>query len=141
MENEGTLRVGLVQMESAPCRADENRAAAERLIRLAAARGAKLIQLPETWNLGFFPKEGLLELAEPEDGESRALLSRLARELGVVIAGGSLVTRRGGGVCNGNWIIFYIDNFFGARYHENKKIRARHFFAVLTPKGGPHHVL
>lgn len=117
MENERTLRVGLVQMKSAPCRADENRAAAERLIRLAAARSAKLIQLPETWNLGFFPKEGLLELAEPADGESRALLSRLARELGVAIAGGSLVTRRGADVCN-TFVYYAPDGSLLAEYDK-----------------------
>lgn len=117
MDGKRTLRVGLVQMAGVPCRADENRAAAERLIRLAAARGAELVQLPETWNLGFFPKENLFGLAEPEDGPSRALLSRLARELGIAVAGGSLVTRRGGEVYN-TFVYYAPDGRLAAEYDK-----------------------
>ena len=87
---ERTLRVGLVQMNTVPCEAAENRKTAERLIRRAAEAGAELVVLPETWNVGFFPRRFLADLAEPEDGESRALLSRLAKELGVAVAGGSI---------------------------------------------------
>ena len=102
---ERTLRVGLVQMNTVPCEAAENRKTAERLIRRAAEAGADLVVLPETWNVGFFPRRFLADLAEPEDGESRALLSRLAKELGVAVAGGSIPTRRGGSICN--TFVFY----------------------------------
>ena len=104
---ERTLRVGLVQMNTVPCEAAENRKTAERLIRRAAEAGAELVVLPETWNVGFFPRRFLVDLAEPEDGESRALLSRLAKELGVAVAGGSIPTRRGGSICN--TFVFYTD--------------------------------
>ena len=104
---ERTLRVGLVQMNTVPCEAAENRKTAERLIRRAAEAGAERVVLPETWNVGFFPRRFLADLAEPEDGESRALLSRLAKELGVAVAGGSIPTRRGGSICN--TFVFYTD--------------------------------
>ncbi len=100
---ERTLRVGLVQMNTVPCEAAENRKTAERLIRRAAEAGAELVVLPETWNVGFFPRRFLADLAEPEDGESRALLSRLAKELGVAVAGGSIPTRRGGSIAVSPW--------------------------------------
>ena len=100
---ERLLRVGLVQMNTVPCEAAENRKTAERLIRRAAEAGADLVVLPETWNVGFFPRRFLADLADPEDGESRALLSRLAKELGVAVAGGSIPTRRGGSIAVSPW--------------------------------------
>lgn len=57
---ERLLRVGLVQMNTVPCEAAENRKTAERLIRRAAEAGADLVVLPETWNVGFFPDAFLL---------------------------------------------------------------------------------
>lgn len=94
------LRLALLQMDVRPDDAGANRRTAERLISQAAGDGADVIQLPETWNLGFFPKEGLRELAEPETGESRALLAELAQKYHVNIAGGSLITRRNDRICN-----------------------------------------
>lgn len=104
-KTDGTLRIGLIQMNSIPCDPLQNREKAERLIRKAAQAGADLVQLPETWNTGFFPKEQLSSLAEPEDGESRKLLSHLAKELHLAIAGGSILTRRGSLICNS--FVFY----------------------------------
>ena len=94
------LRVALAQMDTIPCEPERNRETAERLVRRAAAAGAELILLPEAWNVGFFPRSGLSDLAEPADGPGARLLSRLARELGVAVAGGSIVTRPGGTLCN-----------------------------------------
>ena len=51
-------------MNSLPRDPRQNRKKAEFLIRKAALAGADLVQLPETWNTGFFPKEELLSLAE-----------------------------------------------------------------------------
>ena len=117
---ERTLRVGLVQMNTVPCEAAENRKTAERLIRRAAEAGAELVVLPETWNVGFFPRRFLADLAEPEDGESRALLSRLAKELGVAVAGGSIPTRRGGSMC----YIFVFYSVLGRLAAEYDKLHA-----------------
>ena len=73
---------------------------AEALIRRAAAQGADAILLPETWNLGFFPKKGLAALADPEGEQTRAFLGGLSRELGVHLIAGSVVTRRGEKIYN-----------------------------------------
>lgn len=62
---------------------------AERLIRLAAARGANLVALPETFNWrGKRAEEPAA--AEPLEGPSLGLIARLARELDVHIVAGSI---------------------------------------------------
>jgi deaminated glutathione amidase len=62
---------------------------AERLIRLAAARGANLVGLPETFNWRGKRSEEAAA-AEPLEGESLAAISRLARELSLHIVAGSI---------------------------------------------------
>jgi predicted amidohydrolase len=76
--------------------ADSDKAAnlerADRLIRAAAAHGAKLIALPETFN--WRGKRGAeASAAEPIEGESVTLMARLARELKVHILAGSITER------------------------------------------------
>lgn len=94
------MKLALLQMEVQLGRPEENRKKAADLVARAADQGADVAVLPETWNLGFFPKENLAELAEPDGGESRALLSDLAACRRIHIVGGSLVTRRGDKVFN-----------------------------------------
>src|SRR5579871_2598119 len=65
---------------------------AERLIRVAAARGATLIALPETFN--WRGKRGAeASAAETIEGESVTLMARLARELKIHIVAGSITER------------------------------------------------
>lgn len=67
---------------------------AERLIRLAAAHGAALIALPETFNWrGKRAQE--MDAAETLEGESIGMVARLARELKVHIVAGSITERSG----------------------------------------------
>lgn len=77
-----------------------NLAHAYALCEEAAARGADLLLLPETMNLGFFPRENLAALADAEGESVRETFGALAARLGVNIAAGSAVTRRGGKVYN-----------------------------------------
>jgi predicted amidohydrolase len=73
---------------------------AAALVKRAAEKGADVVMLPETWNIGFFPKKNLAELADP-DGESvRAAFSALAKERSVNIVAGSAATNRNGKVFN-----------------------------------------
>ena len=73
---------------------------AEELVRAAAKQGADVVLLPETWNLGFFPSEGLAAMADP-DGESvRSVFGALAKELHLNLVAGSVVTNRGGRIYN-----------------------------------------
>lgn len=77
-----------------------NFAHAEELVRAAAARGTDVILLPETWNLGFFPKEGLADMADPDGENVRRTFGALAGELRVNLVAGSVVTNRNGKVYN-----------------------------------------
>ena len=73
---------------------------AEELVRRAAADGADVVMLPETWNLGFFPKEGLADMADPNGEKVQRVFGTLARELHVNIVAGSAATVRGEKVFN-----------------------------------------
>jgi len=95
----GKFRIGLIQMS---CSLDpaENLAKAEWRIREAAGRGAQIVCLQELFRSQYFCREedaGLFCLAEPVPGPTTEALSRLSRQLGVVIVG-SLFERRGPGL-------------------------------------------
>ncbi len=83
-----TIIAAAVQMTT---RSDKraNLERAEHLIRLAAARGAQFVALPETFNWrGKRAEEA--EAAESLDGESLARMARLARELEIHLLAGSI---------------------------------------------------
>jgi deaminated glutathione amidase len=88
------LRAAVVQLNSTGDKA-RNLAAAERLVRAAAADGAELVALPEKWNL-LTGGEELLAGAEPLDGPSLTAARGWARELGLHLLAGS-VSERGEG--------------------------------------------
>ena len=62
---------------------------AEHLIRLAAARGAKLVGLPEVFNWRG-KRSDEAEAAEGLDGATLTLMGRLARELEIHLLAGSI---------------------------------------------------
>jgi len=82
------MRAAVVQLNSTGEKA-RNLAAAERLVRAAAADGAELVALPEKWNL-LAEGEELLAGAEPLDGPSLTAARALARELGIYLLAGSI---------------------------------------------------
>jgi len=82
------MRAAVVQLNSTADKA-RNLAAAERLVRAAAADGATLVALPEKWNL-LAPGPELLAGAEPLDGPSLAAARGWARELGIHLLAGSV---------------------------------------------------
>ena len=52
------LRIGIIQMQSAPMDVKANLNTAETLIQEAVNEGAELIILPELFNVGFFGSSG-----------------------------------------------------------------------------------
>jgi deaminated glutathione amidase len=82
------MRAAAVQLNSTD-EYDRNLEVAERLVRAAAADGAKLIVLPEKWTV-LGPPETLRSSAEPLDGPALTAASGWARELGVFLVAGSL---------------------------------------------------
>jgi deaminated glutathione amidase len=88
---EEVLRAAAVQLNSNADKA-RNLAAAERLVRAAAADGAELVALPEKWNL-LAEGDELLAGAEPLDGPSLTAARGWARELGIHLLSGSIAER------------------------------------------------
>jgi deaminated glutathione amidase len=85
------LRVAAVQLNSTDEKS-RNLAAAERLVREAAADGAELVALPEKWNL-LAGGEGLVAGAEPLDGPSLGAAREWAATLGIHLLAGSISER------------------------------------------------
>ena len=87
------MRVAAVQMVSAPDW-PANRAAADRLVRQAAAAGAGLVLLPEYFCLIGHRDSDKLALAEDAGhGPTQAFLAGLAAELGIWLVAGTLPVR------------------------------------------------
>jgi predicted amidohydrolase len=89
------LRVAAVQLNATADRG-ANLAAADRLVREAAARGARLVVLPEKWPLlgsGAQQSAG----AEPIDGPAASWARECARELGLELVAGSFTERTADG--------------------------------------------
>lgn len=85
------MRAAVIQLNSTGDKA-RNLAAAERLVREAAADGAELVALPEKWNL-LAGGEELLAGAEPLDGPSLTAARGWAGELGIHLLAGSISER------------------------------------------------
>ena len=85
------MRVAAVQLNSNGDKA-RNLAAAERLVRAAAADGAELVALPEKWNL-LAAGEEMAAGAEPLDGPSLTAARGWARQLGIHLLAGSIAER------------------------------------------------
>jgi len=83
-----SLRVACVQMNT---RGDvaANVRAATALVEEAAAAGARLVALPETWAYKG-GREGIRASAEAADGPSNAVLAQLAARLGIFVLAGSI---------------------------------------------------
>jgi predicted amidohydrolase len=82
------MHAAVVQLNSTGDK-DRNLAAAERLVRAAAADGAELVALPEKWNL-LAGGEALRAGAEPLDGPTLTAARAWARELGIHLLAGSI---------------------------------------------------
>jgi deaminated glutathione amidase len=85
------VRVAAVQLNSNGDKA-RNLAAAERLVREAAAAGAEFVALPEKWNL-LAGGEELAAGAEPLDGPSLSAAREWARDLAIHLLAGSISER------------------------------------------------
>jgi predicted amidohydrolase len=94
MEGSALLRVAAVQLNSTAEKA-ANIAAADRLVRAAAADGARLIVLPEKWSV-LGSDEDLRAGAETLEGPAISWAREVARELAIDLVAGSIVELRDG---------------------------------------------
>ena len=100
---------------------------AERMVRLAAARGAQLAALPEVFNWrGKRADEPAA--AEDLDGPTLGAIGRLARELGIHLLAGSITERAPGELRRYNTSVLFGPD--GARLAIYRKI---HLFDVDLP--------
>ena len=94
------MKISCIQMDVQLGQPEENHRRAEELIRQAAGEGTDVVLLPELWDVGFFPKENLKELADPDCTRVKAHMESLAKELGIHIVAGSVACLRGDRVYN-----------------------------------------
>lgn len=122
----GIIKLGLCQMAVSRDKG-ENLRRAEAALRQAAAQGAQLAMLPEMFNCPYenpcFPIYG-----EPAGGETWQFLSRMARELGLYLAGGSVPELEGERVYNTCY-------FFSPEGEELARHRKVHLFDIDVPGG------
>ena len=122
----GTIQLGLCQMKVTADKA-ENLRTAEEAIRTAARQGAELVLLPEMFNCPYenacFPV-----YAEPAGGETWQFLSRIAKELGIYLAGGSVPEREGDAIYNTCYL-------FSPQGEELARHRKVHLFDIDVPGG------
>jgi predicted amidohydrolase len=86
-----TLRAAAVQLTATPDKA-ANLQTADRLVRRAAADGARLVVLPEKWSV-LGRGADLRASAEPLDGTAITWARDAARELGIDLVAGSISER------------------------------------------------
>ncbi len=120
------MKIGLVQMDVADDKA-KNLQTAEKFIRQAHARGARVVVLPEMFNTPY-GNEFFIPYAEEGEGQTLSLLRRLARELGILLIGGSIPEAEGGKIYNTAYIIDDKGELLG-------KHRKAHLFDIDV-KGG-----
>lgn len=94
------MKIACIQMDVRLGRPEENFSRAAALIEEAMTQKPDVLVLPETWNTGFFPKEGLQDLCDKDGSRTRAVIGTLAAKYGVNIVAGSISNLRGGKVYN-----------------------------------------
>src|SRR6202161_47995 len=98
----------------------ENFGKAEARVREPAARGPQIVFLQELFRSQYFCRTenaDLFDLAEPIPGPTSEALSKLARELKVVIIG-SLFERRAAGIYHNTAVILNADGSFLGKYRK-----------------------
>ena len=122
----GIIKLGLCQMAVSRDKG-ENLRRAQAALEQAARQGAQLAMLPEMFNCPYenpcFPVYG-----EPAGGETWQFLSRMARELGLYLAGGSVPELEGERVYNTCY-------FFSPEGEELARHRKVHLFDIDVPGG------
>ena len=79
---------------------DENFIRAAQLSDQAAKGSPDVILLPETWNTGFYPQQGIKDMAQGAAERVKAEIAPLAKKHNVNIIAGSISDMRDGNVYN-----------------------------------------
>ena len=100
--SERQFRLGICQLMSGVDK-EENMKKAEAMVREAAAGGASVVMLPEVFQCPF-GHEYFGPYSEPRGGESMERMAAWARELGIVLIGGSVTERAGDRLYNTSYV-------------------------------------
>ena len=93
-------RVSLIQMDVTFGNPEENFKRIVELMAKAMAEKPDILVLPETLNVGFFPKEGLSELADVDGKKTKKVFEAFARDNNVNIVAGSVANKKGDDIYN-----------------------------------------
>ena len=94
------MKISCIQMNVRAGNPEENVSRAERLIRKAAKHRPDVILLPELWNTGFAPGKIDPALADDDGARTKAFCAGLAKQLGINLVAGSVLTRKSGMLYN-----------------------------------------
>lgn len=93
-------RISLIQMDVAFAKPEENFNRVIKLMEQALKESPDILVLPETLNVGFFPKEGLSELADVDGKKTREVFGQFAKKRNVNIVAGSVANKKGNHIYN-----------------------------------------
>lgn len=93
-------RISLIQMDVAFGKPEENYKRAVELMEKAMGETPDILVFPETMNVGFFPKDGLSNLADVDGKKTKEVFSTFARDHKVNIVAGSVANKKGEGIYN-----------------------------------------
>lgn len=96
------FKIGVCQLNVVDSK-EANIKRAEKMIREAADKGSQMVVLPEMFNCPYENKSFPL-FAEEYPGKTTAMLSKVARELGIYLVGGSIPEREDGSIYNTSYI-------------------------------------
>ena len=94
------MKISAIQMDMELNNPDRNFKKAKELIEEAMGQKPDTIVLPETWNVGFSPKDIKAELCDKDGERVKSEIGALAKKHGVNIVAGSVANRKDGGIYN-----------------------------------------
>ena len=94
------MKISVIQMDMELNLPQNNFEKAAALIEKAAGEKPDVIVLPETWNVGFSPKDVKRELCDKGGKKVKAQIGALAKKHGVNIVAGSVANIKNGNIYN-----------------------------------------
>jgi len=94
------VKISCIQMNVRAGNPEENYSRAEQLIRKALTQRPDVILLPELWNTGFAPGKIDPALADDDGTHTKDFCAGLAKQFGINLIAGSVLTRKSGMLYN-----------------------------------------
>lgn len=98
-------KIAMIQLAVKMNDAKANFQKISKMLENAHENGAEIVVLPEMWNVGFFPKENLNNLADKNGEKTLQFLKKYAKKYNMHIVGGSVAIEEKGKFFNRSYII------------------------------------